>query len=251
MRTPMSTLRAQWRLAVHVSELIAASDDRAHQRGSFPGAGAHRSATPCKRQLGWRATAERWAMAELGANGSARSKACGSASPRLARRSLGSSTRPALWRRKCRLPNLAWLDRHGWAWDPVRLDEVIVSAAYDALGLGKGGHPAGGGQPLRARVPFGDRRADHAGTTERAPGAARLVPDRRHPEHLRRKLPTLPDSLRASGAIRRGHVPVRIYSACTTGALQCDDLLSFGRYGHDPFSSNAQCVVHPTSNVRV
>src|ERR1700730_3559572 len=30
-------------------------------------------------------------------------------------------------------PDLAWLDRHGWAWDPARLDELILAAAPATL----------------------------------------------------------------------------------------------------------------------
>jgi len=26
-------------------------------------------------------------------------------------------------------PDMAWLDRHGWAWDPARLDELILACA--------------------------------------------------------------------------------------------------------------------------
>ena len=30
-------------------------------------------------------------------------------------------------------PDLAWLARHGWAWDPVRLDKLIQAAAPTTL----------------------------------------------------------------------------------------------------------------------
>jgi len=41
----------------------------------------------------------------------------------------GSLTRPAPWCGKVpAAPDLAWLDRHGWAWNPARLDELIRAA---------------------------------------------------------------------------------------------------------------------------
>ena len=39
------------------------------------------------------------------------------------------SARLAPWWRKSRGTDLAWLARHSWAWDPVRLDELIRAAA--------------------------------------------------------------------------------------------------------------------------
>jgi hypothetical protein len=46
----------------------------------------------------------------------------------------GSSTPPASWWPKCRRRrHLAWLDRHSWAWDPARLDELIRDAAPATL----------------------------------------------------------------------------------------------------------------------
>src|ERR1700728_3748239 len=35
-------------------------------------------------------------------------------------------------------PDLAWLGRHGWAWDPARLDELIEDAAAAALYVCRG-----------------------------------------------------------------------------------------------------------------
>jgi hypothetical protein len=99
-------------------------------------------------------------------------------------------------------PDLAWLDRHGWAWDPARLDELILAAAPATLYVCGGAdnqHEVGGrfaqvflleiDEPtMLARL---DSRRDyhewgHIGDTR---------------EYLRRKLPALQDRLRASGAI--------------------------------------------------
>ena len=46
----------------------------------------------------------------------------------------GSLTVPAPWWRKSRQqPDLDWLSRHSWAWDPARLDELIRAAAPATL----------------------------------------------------------------------------------------------------------------------
>ena len=99
-------------------------------------------------------------------------------------------------------PDLAWLARHYWAWDPARLDELIAAAAPATL------YVCGGAaneleladrftqvflleidEPtMLARL---DARRDdhdwgHIGDTR---------------EYLRRKLPELQDRLRAAGAI--------------------------------------------------
>jgi hypothetical protein len=99
-------------------------------------------------------------------------------------------------------PDLAWLARHGWAWNPARLDELIQAAAPATL------YVCGGSDnqqelayrfsqvflleidepTMLARL---DERRDyhnwgHIGDTR---------------DYLRRKLPALQDRLRASGAI--------------------------------------------------
>jgi gluconate kinase len=99
-------------------------------------------------------------------------------------------------------PDLAWLARHSWAWDPIRLDELIRAAAPATLFVCGGAdnqHELAGrftqvflleiDEPtMLARL---DARRDyhdwgHIGDTR---------------EYLRRKLPALQDRLRASGAI--------------------------------------------------
>jgi gluconate kinase len=99
-------------------------------------------------------------------------------------------------------PDLAWLDRHGWAWDPGRLDELIQTAAPSTLYVCGGAdnqHELAGrftqvflleiDEPtMLARL---DARRDHHDWGR--------IGDTR--EYLRRKLPSLQRSLRASGAI--------------------------------------------------
>ncbi len=99
-------------------------------------------------------------------------------------------------------PDLAWLARHNWAWDPARLDELIRAAAPATLHLCGGAdnqHELAGrftqvflleiDEPtMLARL---DARRDyhdwgHIGDTR---------------EYLCRKRPALQDRLRASGAI--------------------------------------------------
>jgi adenylate kinase family enzyme len=99
-------------------------------------------------------------------------------------------------------PDLAWLARHGWAWDPARLDELIRAAGpatlYVCGGADNQEEVAGRFAQLflleideptmLARL---DARRDyhdwgHVGDTR---------------EYLRRKLPVLQHRLRASGAI--------------------------------------------------
>jgi adenylate kinase family enzyme len=99
-------------------------------------------------------------------------------------------------------PDLDWLTRHGWAWAPARLDELIKDAAPATL------YVCGGAdnQPevtdrfiqvflleidettMLARL---DARRDHHDWGR--------IGDTR--EYLRRKLPALQDELRALGAI--------------------------------------------------
>ena len=99
-------------------------------------------------------------------------------------------------------PDMNWLARHGWAWDPARLDELIQAAAPATLYVCGGAdnqHELAGrftqvflleiDEPtMLARL---DARRDHHDWGR--------IGDTR--EYLRRKLPTLQDSLRASGAI--------------------------------------------------
>jgi hypothetical protein len=100
------------------------------------------------------------------------------------------------------VPDLAWLARHSWAWDPGRLDELIRAAAPATLYVCGG---ADNQQELAGRftqvflleideptmLARLDARRDyhewgHIGDTR---------------EYLRLKLPALQDRLRASGAI--------------------------------------------------
>lgn len=99
-------------------------------------------------------------------------------------------------------PDLAWLTRHSWAWDPTRLDELIGAAAPATL------YVCGGADnqeeladrfaqvflleidepTMLARL---DARRDYHGWGH--------IGETR--EYLRRKLPALQGRLRASGAI--------------------------------------------------
>jgi adenylate kinase family enzyme len=99
-------------------------------------------------------------------------------------------------------PDFAWLSRHGWAWNPDRLDELIRAAAPATL------YVCGGADnqleladcftvvflleidepTMLARL---DARRDYHDWGR--------IGDTR--EYLRRKLPELQDRLRASGAI--------------------------------------------------
>ena len=99
-------------------------------------------------------------------------------------------------------PDLAWLARHSWAWDPARLDELIRAAAPATLYVCGGAdnqHELVGrftqvflleiDEPtMLARLDA--RRDDH--------DWGRIGDTR---EYLCRKLPTLQDRLRESGAI--------------------------------------------------
>ena len=99
-------------------------------------------------------------------------------------------------------PDLAWLDRHSWAWVPGRLDELIRAAAPATLYVCGG---ADNQRELAGRFTqvflleideptmlarLDARRDDH--------DWGRIGDTR---EYLRRKLPVLQESLRASGAI--------------------------------------------------
>jgi adenylate kinase family enzyme len=99
-------------------------------------------------------------------------------------------------------PDLAWLARHSWAWDPRRLDELIKAAAPATLYVCGGAdnqHEVADrftqvflleiDEPtMLARL---DARRDYHDWGR--------IGDTR--EYLRRKLPALQESLRASGAI--------------------------------------------------
>jgi gluconate kinase len=99
-------------------------------------------------------------------------------------------------------PDLEWLARHGWDWDPARLDELIGAAAPDTL------YVCGGADNQHA---VADRFTQvFLLEIDEATMLARLDARRDHHdwgrigdtrEYLRRKLPVLQDSLRASGAI--------------------------------------------------
>ncbi len=99
-------------------------------------------------------------------------------------------------------PDLAWIARHSWAWDPARLDELILAAAPATLYVCGGAdnqHEVAGRftrvflleideATMLARL---DARRDYHDWGR--------IGDTR--EYLRRKLPVLQDRLRASGAI--------------------------------------------------
>lgn len=99
-------------------------------------------------------------------------------------------------------PDLAWLARHSWAWDPARLDELIRAAAPATLYVCGG---ADNQQELADRftqvflleideptmLARLDARRDYHDWGR--------IGDTR--EYLRRKLPALQDRLRACGAI--------------------------------------------------
>jgi gluconate kinase len=99
-------------------------------------------------------------------------------------------------------PDLAWLDQHDWAWDPVRLDGLIRAAAPATLYVCGG---ADNQRELAGR--FGQvflLEIDEATMLARL-DARRGYHDWGHigdtREFLRRKLPELQDRMRASGAI--------------------------------------------------
>jgi gluconate kinase len=99
-------------------------------------------------------------------------------------------------------PDLAWLARHSWAWDPARLDELIQAAAPATLYVCGG---ADNQQELADRFtqvflleidePTMLARLDERGEHH---DWGRIGDTR---EYLRRKLPELQGRLRASGAI--------------------------------------------------
>jgi dephospho-CoA kinase len=99
-------------------------------------------------------------------------------------------------------PDFAWLSQHGWAWDPVRLDELIRATAPSTL------YVCGGADN---ELQLADRFTQvFLLEIDETTMLARLDARRDHHdwghigdtrEYLRRKLPKLQDRLRASGAI--------------------------------------------------
>jgi hypothetical protein len=99
-------------------------------------------------------------------------------------------------------PDLAWLSRHSWAWDPARLDELIRAAGPATLYVCGG---ADNEQDIADR--FSQRfllEIDEPTMLARLDARREYhdwgrIGDTR--EYLRCKLPVLQDRLRASGAI--------------------------------------------------
>jgi adenylate kinase family enzyme len=99
-------------------------------------------------------------------------------------------------------PDLAWLGRHRWAWDPERLDELILAAMPATL------YVCGGADNQHEVV---GRFAQVFLLEIDEPTMLARLDARRHyhdwghigdtREYLRRKLPALQDGLRAAGAI--------------------------------------------------
>lgn len=100
------------------------------------------------------------------------------------------------------VPDLAWLAGHGWAWDPVRLDELIRAAAPATLYVCGG---ADNQEELADRFTQVFLLEIDESTMLARLDARRdyhdwgRIGDTR--EYLRRKLPALQGRLRASGAI--------------------------------------------------
>ena len=99
-------------------------------------------------------------------------------------------------------PDLAWLDRHGWAWDPARLDELIEVAAPSTL------YVCGGADNQHELADRFTRvfllEIDEPTMLARLDAPSRdnewgRIGDTR--EYLRRRLPEVQGRLRASGAI--------------------------------------------------
>jgi hypothetical protein len=99
-------------------------------------------------------------------------------------------------------PDLAWLSRHSWAWDPARLDELIRAAAPAALYVCGG---AANELELAGRFTQVFLLEIDEPTMLARLDARRDYHDWGHigdtREYLRRKLPALQDRLRALGAI--------------------------------------------------
>ena len=99
-------------------------------------------------------------------------------------------------------PDLTWLARHSWAWDPARLDELIRAAAPTTLYVCGG---ADNQQEVAGRFTQVFLLEIDEPTMLTRLDARRDYHDWGHigdtREHLRRKLPALQEHLRASGAI--------------------------------------------------
>jgi gluconate kinase len=99
-------------------------------------------------------------------------------------------------------PDMAWLARHSWAWDPARLDELIRAAAPATLYVCGGSDNQ---QELADRFTHVFLLEIDEPTMLARLDARRGYHDWGHigdtREYLRRKLPSLQDRLRASGAI--------------------------------------------------
>jgi hypothetical protein len=99
-------------------------------------------------------------------------------------------------------PDLAWLSRHSWAWDPARLDELIRAAAPAALYICGG---ADNGLELSDRFTHVFLLEIDEPTMLARLDARRdyhdwgRIGDTR--EYLRRRLPEIQDRMRAFGAI--------------------------------------------------
>jgi hypothetical protein len=99
-------------------------------------------------------------------------------------------------------PGLAWLERHRWAWDPARLDQLIRAAGPGTLYLcgGADNQPEIADRFDRVFLLEIDEPTMLARLDERRDYHAwGRVGDTR--EFLRRKLPVLQDELRAAGAV--------------------------------------------------
>ncbi|HTR92869.1 MAG TPA: hypothetical protein VMI73_14145 [Trebonia sp.] len=99
-------------------------------------------------------------------------------------------------------PDLVWLERHRWTWDPARLDELIRAATAATLYVCGG---ADNQQEVAGRFTQVFLLEIDEPTMLARLDARRDYHDWGHigdtREYLRRKLPALQDRLRASGAI--------------------------------------------------
>ena len=98
-------------------------------------------------------------------------------------------------------PDLNWLARHSWAWDPVRLDELIRAAAPATLYVcgGADNQQEVAGRFAQVFLLEIDEPTMLARIAARQDNDWGHIGDTR--EYLRHKLPALQDRLRASGAI--------------------------------------------------
>jgi adenylate kinase family enzyme len=98
-------------------------------------------------------------------------------------------------------PDLAWLSRHGWAWNPARLDELIQAAAPATLYVcgGADNQSELAGRFTQVFLLEIDEPTMLARIDARPDNDWGRIGDTR--EYLCRKLPELQDRLRASGAV--------------------------------------------------